>query len=239
MKFLDRLCCTLTGLTLSAAGLLLLFDPVTTGGWLHCGTVPGIIAALLMLLAGMATLCGLRHRIVAPITLALIIIALIFNLLTYHIRLFGLSIILLPMAIYHLVYSLREGNGRAPAWFEWTFIGIFALFALLIPTDALVNLPRMEFGPYRVGADVRKTQLGEQENGVVCIAGRALAIAEDHIIAKAPERRLDSPRFQRKLATDPDRVMTAGILAGRLYAACAAAVLALLMLVCGIIKRHF
>lgn len=236
MKFLDRLCCTLLGLTLSAGGLLLLLDPHSTGGWLHCGTAVGIILALLTLLSGMGTLCGLRRTILSPIVLAIVIISLIFSLLTHHTRIFGLCLILLPMAIYHLVYSLRKGGESAPAWFEWTALGLFALFALAIPVDALVNLPRMEFGPCRVGADARKAPLSMECDTLLCTEIRALLIVDDHIVAKVPIRKMDSPRFQAKVAGDPDRVMADGILAGRLFVGAASAVLVLLMLICAIVK---
>ena len=239
MKFLDRLCCTFPGLTASAAGLLMLLDPVTTGERLHLGTVAGILVSLMVLLTGMATLCGLRRKVVSPLLLALVAAGLIVCLLTHHFRLAGWALILLPMAIYHLVYCLREPQDAVPAWFERVALGVFALVALAIPLDALVNLPRMEFGPYRVGMDVRKTPLGESAAPLIVIGHRVMVVENHHIIAQAPLRRIDSPRFQARLEADPDRVMADGIVAGRLYVAALAALFALLACVCAILKRHF
>ena len=252
MRFLDRLCCTLLGLTLSAAGLLLLVDPFATASHLDCGLIPAILLSAVIMIAGIGTLCGLRRKILSIATLALTVCALVVCLFAGRIRLTGLCLILLPMAIYHLVYSWREGNGRVPAWFDRAALGVFALCALAIPLDAWINLPRMEFSPLKVGHDLRahpfKTEEGvlnsEEGPAVVTIPyykGRlcALLIADDHIIAKTPASRVDSPRFQKKLQADPDRVMTAGILSGRLYLACLAAAFAILALVCHLIRRKF
>ena len=252
MKFLYRMCCTLLGLTMSAAGLLLLLDPVTTGERLHCGPAPAIILSVLVLLAGVGTLCGLRRKVVSLTVLVLTLAGLVVCLLSGRVRLTGLCLILLPMALFLFVRSLREAPGRAPAWFEWTAVGVFALFALAIPVDALVNLPRLDFSSCKVGTDLLKNPLeiemnAPAEEGAATIAfvqrkherSRALLIADDHIVARTPAGRVDSPRFQQKLQEDPDRVMAAGILAGRIYAVCVAALLALLMAVCGIIRNKF
>lgn len=252
MRFLDRLCCTLLGLTLSAAGLLLLVDPFATASHLYCGLIPAILLSAVIMIAGIGMLCGLRRKTLSIVALVPTAVALVVSLLSGHIRLTGLCLILLPMAIYHLVYSWREGNGRAPAWFDCAALGVFALCALAIPLDAWINLPRMEFSPLKVGHDLRahpfKTEEGvlnsEEGPAVVTIPyykGRlcALLIADDHIIAKVPARRANSPRFQKKLQGDPDRVMADGIVAGRLYVAALAALFALLACVCAILKRHF
>lgn len=239
MKFLDRLCCTLLGLTASAAGLLMLLDPVTTGARLHLGTAAGILVSLMVFLGGISTLCGLRRKAVSPLVLALVVAGLIACLLTHRYRLAGWCLILLPLAIYHMVYCLRKPQDGVPAWFEWTALGVFALAALAIPADALVNLPRMGFGPYRTGVDVRKTPLGEDAAPLVVIGNRVIAVANGHIVAQAPLRRIDSPRFQARLEGDPDRAMADGILAGRMYVAALAALFALLACVCVILKKHF
>ena len=252
MRFLDRLCCTLLGLTLSAAGLLLLVDPAWTASRLGAGLVVAIVLATVVLLAGVGTLCGLRRMTVSIAALTLNVAALLVCLFSGRIRLMGLCLILLPMAIYHVVYSWWEGNGRAPAWFDRAVLGVFALCAVAISVDALVNLPRLEFGPNKVGTDLRKTELfAEQDSPVNADApvvtiqhahhsrAAALLIADGHIIAKTPASRVDSPRFQKKLQADPDRVMTAGILSGRLYLACLAAALGILALVCHLIRRKF
>ena len=118
MRFLDRLCCTLLGLTLSAAGLLLLVDPFATASHLYCGLIPAILLSAVIMIAGIGTLCGLRRKTLSIVALVPTAVALVVSLLSGHIRLTGLCLILLPMAIYHLVYSWREGNGRAPAWFD-------------------------------------------------------------------------------------------------------------------------
>ena len=240
MNFLDRLSCTLPGLTLSAAGLLLLVDPVWTAARLGLGLVGGILVAALTLLVGIGTLSGLRRKTLSIVTLVLTVGALVVFLFSGRIRLTGLCLILLPMAIYHLVYSWREGNGRAPAWFDRVALGVFALLALAIPADALINLPRLEFGPEKVGATI------ESDEGPSVTMLRygnvrdcAVLVADGHIIAKVPARRANSPRFLQKLQDDPDRVMTAGILAGRIYGICLAAAFALLALVCHLIRRKF
>lgn len=252
MKFLDRFSRVLLGLTFSMGGLLLLLDPVATGGWIGLGVVAGILLAGLMLLTGLGTLCALRCKTMSIVALVLTIFTLGFSLLSGHIRVAGLSLILLPMAIFHVVYSWREGNGRAPAWFDRVALGIFALFVLAIPADALINLPRVEFSPYKVGTDLRQTPLVTEEGPLNTDEGPlvtilpwgnvrdcAVLVADDHIIAKTPAHRANAPRFLQKLQDDPDRVMTAGILAGRIYVACVAAFFALLMLVCGLIRRRF
>ena len=252
MKFLDRFSCTLTGLTLSAAGLLLLADPAWTASRLGAGLAGGILIALLALLAGIGTLCGLRRKTLSIVALVLTVGALAVCLFSGRVRLTGLCLILLPMAIYHLVYSWREGNGRVPAWFDRVALGVFALCALAIPADALINLPRIEFGPYKVGTDLRKTPLPTEAEQPLAdsrpfvtllpygnVRACAVLVADDHIIAKTPARRANSPRFLQKLQDDPDRVMTAGILAGRLYLACLAAAFALLALACHLIRNRF
>ena len=240
MRFLDRLCCTLLGLTLSAAGLLLLVDPFATASHLYCGLIPAILLSAVIMIAGIGTLCGLRRKTLSIVALVPTAVALVVSLLSGHIRLTGLCLILLPMAIYHLVYSWREGNGRAPAWFDRVALGVFALFALAIPADALINLPRLEFGPEKVGATI---ETDESPSVTMLRYGNvrdcAVLVADGHIIAKVPERRANSPRFLQKLQDDPDRVMTAGILAGRIYAVCLAAAFALLALVCHLIRRKF
>ena len=240
MNFLDRLSCTLLGLTLSAAGLLLLVDPAWTAARLGAGLVGGILVAALTLLAGIGTLCGLRRKTLSIVALVLTVGALVVFLFSGRIRLTGLCLILLPMAIYHLVYSWREGNGRAPAWFDRVALGVFALLTLAIPADALINLPRLEFGPEKVGATI---ETDEGPSVTMLRYGNvrdcAVLVADGHIIAKVPERRANSPRFLQKLQDDPDRVMTAGILAGRIYAVCLAAAFALLALVCHLIRRKF
>ena len=252
MRFLDRLCCTLLGLTLSAAGLLLLVDPAWTAARLGSGLIVAVVLSVVVLLAGVGTLCGLRRKTVSIAALTLNVAALLVCLFSGRIRLMGLCLILLPMAIYHMVYSWREGNGRAPAWFDRVALGVLALCALAIPVDALVNLPRLEFGPYKVGTDLNKAEVqAEQDslmNGDAPVVeirhaphshAAALLIADGHVIAKTPASRVDSPRFQKKLQADPDRVMTAGILAGRLYLACLAAALGILALTCHLIRRKF
>ncbi len=242
MRFLDRLCCTLLGLTLSAAGLLLLVDPAWTASRLGSGLFVAILLAVVVLLAGLGTLCGLRRKILSIAALALTVCTLVVCLFAGRIRPMGLCLILLPMAIYHLVYSWREGNGRAPAWFDRAALGLLALCAVAISVDALVNLPRLEFGPNKVGAEY---SLIDSTVPVVTVQKvphsreAALLIADGHIIAKTPASRVDSPRFQKKLQADPDRVMTAGILSGRLYLACLAAAFGILALVCHLIRRKF
>ena len=252
MKFLDRLSRVLLGLTFSIGGLLLLLDPVATGGWIGLGVVAGILLAGLMLLTGLGTLCALRCKTLSIVALVLNIFALGFCLLSSRIRLAGLSLMLLPMAIYHVVYSWREGNGRAPAWFDRLALGVFALFVLAIPADALINLPRMEFSSTRVGTDLRMIPVVTEDGPLTTDEGPVVAtlpygkvrdcavlVADDHIIAKTPAHRANEPRFLQKLQDDPDRVMTAGILAGRIYVVCVAAFFALLILVCGLVRRRF
>lgn len=252
MKFLDRFSCTLLGLTLSAAGLLLLVDPAWTATRLGAGLVGGILTGALVLLTGIGTLCGLRRKTLSIAALVLTLCALGVCLFSGRIRLTGLSLMLLPLAILHLVYSWREGNGRASAWFDRVALGVFALCALAIPADALINLPRLEFGPYKVGTDLRKAEMSAEQDSLINSAvpvvavqhdthsrAAALLIADGHIIAKIPASRMDSPRFQMKLQDDPDRVMAAGILAGRLYLAGLVAAFALLSLVCYLVRKRF
>ena len=77
MRFLDRLCCTLLGLTLSAAGLLLLVDPAWTASRLGSGLFVAIPLAVVVLLAGLGTLCGLRRKTLSIATLALTVCTLV------------------------------------------------------------------------------------------------------------------------------------------------------------------
>ena len=252
MKFLDRFCCTLTGLTLSAAGLLLLLDPAWTAERLGSGLVGGILTAAALLVAGLGTLCGLRRKGLSIAVLVLISVALIFCLFSGRIRLTGLCLLLLPMAIYHTVFSWREGNGAAPAWFDRLFLGIFALCAMAIASDALVNLPRMEFSPYKVGTDLRRDGLSAEQDSlinspvpVVSVMraphsrAAALLIADGHVVAKTPAARVGSARFRKKMQEDPDRVMAVGILSGRLFAICLAAALAVAASVCRLLRKRY
>ena len=49
----------------------------------------------------------------------------------------------------------------APAWLEWTFIGIFVILALSVSIRALATIPQVDFTAYRVGNSLDEL---EQEN---------------------------------------------------------------------------
>ena len=181
MRFLLALFRILFALTFIVSGALKLLDPVGTGlivkeylDFMRLSALEPAAIGLGMALAvteftiGICILGGLRIRIIAWVTL---IMTAGFTLLTLYLMLFNpisdcgcfgeaihltntqtflKNVVLLVLAI--LIFLGRKRATRvAPAWLEWTFIGIFAVLALAVSIRALATIPQVDFTAYRVG----------------------------------------------------------------------------------------
>ena len=184
MRFLRGLCRVLFALTFIVSGALKLLDPVGTGlivkeyiDFMHLGSLEPAAVALGIALAaaeftlGCCILSGLRIRIMAWIAL---ILTAFFTLLTLYLMLFNpisdcgcfgeaihltntqtflKNVVLLVLAI--LIFLGRKRATRlAPAWLEWTFVGLFAVLGLSVAIRALATIPQVDFTAYRVGTSL-------------------------------------------------------------------------------------
>ena len=181
MRFLLALFRILFALTFIVSGALKLLDPVGTGlivkeylDFMHLGALEGAAVGLGIALSvteftiGLCILSGLRIRIAAWVTL---ILTAGFTGLTLYLMLFNpisdcgcfgeaihltntqtflKNVILLAMAI--IIFLGRKRATRvAPAWLEWTFVGLFAVLVLGVALRALATIPQVDFTAYRVG----------------------------------------------------------------------------------------
>ena len=181
MRFLLALFRILFALTFIVSGALKLVDPVGTGlivkeylDFMHMGALEPAAIGLGMALAvteftiGICILGGLRIRIIAWVTL---ILTAGFTLLTLYLMLFNpisdcgcfgeaihltntqtflKNVVLLALAIF-IFLGRKRATRVAPAWLEWTFVGIFAVLALGVSVRALATIPQVDFTAYRVG----------------------------------------------------------------------------------------
>ena len=181
MRFLRGLCRVLFALTFIFSGVLKLLDPVGTGlivheylSFMHLdfldsgAIVLGIALATLEFLIGICVLSGLRLRIVAWVAL---ILTAFFTVLTFYLMRFNpisdcgcfgeaihltntqtflKNVVLLALAIF-IFLGRKRATRVAPAWLEWTFVGIFAALALGVSVRALATIPQVDFTAYRVG----------------------------------------------------------------------------------------
>lgn len=181
MRFLLALFRILFALTFIVSGALKLVDPVGTGlivkeylDFMHLGALEPAAIGLGMALAiteftiGICILGGLRIRIIAWVTL---ILTAGFTLLTLYLMLFNpisdcgcfgeaihltntqtflKNVVLLALAIF-IFLGRKRATRVAPAWLEWTFVGIFAALALGVSVRALATIPQVDFTAYRVG----------------------------------------------------------------------------------------
>ena len=181
MRFLLGLIRVLFALTFVVSGALKLVDPVGTGlivkeylDFMHLGALEPAAIGLGMALAvteftiGICILGGLRIRIIAWVTL---ILTAGFTLLTLYLMLFNpisdcgcfgeaihltntqtflKNVILLALAIF-IFLGRKRATRVAPAWLEWTFVGVFAVLALAVSVRALATIPQVDFTAYRVG----------------------------------------------------------------------------------------
>ena len=181
LRGLFRICFSLTFIL---SGILKLFDPVGTGlivkeyiTFMHLGFLMpaavglGILLATTEFLVGICVLSGIRIRIVAWVAL---VMTAVFTGLTLYLMLYNpisdcgcfgeaihltntqtfyKNIILLFLAV--LIFLSRKRATRvAPAWLEWTFVGIFAVLALSVALRALATIPQVDFTAYRVGSSL-------------------------------------------------------------------------------------
>ena len=128
----------------------------------------GIALATTEFTIGICVLGGLRIRIIAWIAL---ILTAGFTALTLYLMLYNpisdcgcfgeaihltntqtfiKNVILLVLAIF-IFLGRKRATRVAPAWLEWTFVGIFAALALSVAIRALVTIPQVDFTAYRVG----------------------------------------------------------------------------------------
>ena len=181
MRFFLALFRVLFALTFIVSGALKLLDPVGTGlivkeylDFMHLDALEsaaiglGIALATTEFLVGICVLAGFRIRIVAWVALVLTagftgltLYLMLFNPISdcgcfgeaIHLtntQTFYKNIVLLFLAI--LIFLGRKRATRvAPAWLEWTFIGIFALLALTVSIRALATIPQVDFTAYSVG----------------------------------------------------------------------------------------
>jgi triosephosphate isomerase len=181
MRFLLALFRILFALTFIVSGALKLVDPVGTGlivkeylDFMHLGALEpaavglGIALAVTEFTIGICILGGLRIRIISWITLIMVagftgltLYLMLFNPISdcgcfgeaIHLtntQTFLKNVVLLVLAI--LIFLGRKRATRiAPAWLEWTFVGIFALLATAVAIRALATIPQVDFTAYRVG----------------------------------------------------------------------------------------
>ena len=181
MRFLLALFRILFALTFIVSGALKLVDPVGTGlivkeylDFMHLGALEpaaiglGIALAVTEFTIGVCILGGLRIRIISWITLILVagftgltLYLMLFNPISdcgcfgeaIHLtntQTFLKNVVLLVLAI--LIFLGRKRATRiAPAWLEWTFVGIFAVLATAVAIRALATIPQVDFTAYRVG----------------------------------------------------------------------------------------
>ena len=181
MRFLLALFRILFALTFIVSGALKLLDPVGTGlivkeylDFMHLGALEpaaiglGIALAVTEFTIGVCILGGLRIRIISWITLIMVagftgltLYLMLFNPISdcgcfgeaIHLtntQTFLKNIVLLVLAI--LIFLGRKRATRiAPAWLEWTFVGIFAILATAVAIRALATIPQVDFTAYRVG----------------------------------------------------------------------------------------
>ena len=178
LRGLFRICFSLTFIL---SGILKLLDPVGTGlivkeyiAFLHLGFLSpaavglGIALATTEFLVGICVLSGIRIRIVAWVALlltagftGLTLYLVLYNPISdcgcfgeaIHLtntQTFYKNIILLFLAV--LIFLGRKRATRvAPAWLEWTFVGVFGVLALSVALRALATIPQVDFTAYRVG----------------------------------------------------------------------------------------
>ena len=181
MRFLRGLCRVIFALTFILSGALKLLDPIGTGlivkeylDFMHLDGLNsaavwlGVALATAEFVIGICVLSGLRIRIIAW---AALILTVFFTGLTLYLMLYNpisdcgcfgeaihltnrqtffKNVILLVLAI--LIFLGRKRATRvAPAWLEWTFIGLFALAGLSVAIRALSTIPQVDFTAYRVG----------------------------------------------------------------------------------------
>ncbi len=181
MRFLRAVCRVLFALTFIVSGSLKLLDPVGTGlivkeylDFMNLTALEpaavglGIALALTEFLIGICVLSGLRFRIVSWVAL---ILTAFFTGLTLYLMLynpisdcgcfgeaihltntqtFWKNVVLLVLAI--LMFLGRKRATRvAPAWLEWTLVGIFAAVGLSVAFRALQTIPQVDFTAYSVG----------------------------------------------------------------------------------------
>ena len=181
MRFLLALFRILFALTFIVSGALKLVDPVGTGlivkeylDFMHLGALEpaaiglGIALAVTEFTIGVCILGGLRIRIISWITLIMVagftgltLYLMLFNPISdcgcfgeaIHLtntQTFLKNVVLLVLAI--LIFLGRKRATRiAPAWLEWTFVGIFAVLATAVAIRALATIPQVDFTAYRVG----------------------------------------------------------------------------------------
>ena len=181
MRFLLALFRILFALTFIVSGALKLVDPVGTGlivkeylDFMHLDALEpaaiglGIALAVTEFTIGICILGGLRIRIISWITLIMVagftgltLYLMLFNPISdcgcfgeaIHLtntQTFLKNVVLLVLAI--LIFLGRKRATRiAPAWLEWTFVGIFALLATAVAIRALATIPQVDFTAYRVG----------------------------------------------------------------------------------------
>lgn len=192
MRFLMAICRIIFGITFILSGFFKLIDPVGTGlimkeyfAAFHLGFLDfsanfcAIALSLLECLIGICILSGLRMKITSSVAL---IITSFFTLLTLYLALFNpikdcgcfgeaihltnwqtfyKNLILLPCALMIFLRRKKISEIASPGQ-EWAFIAIFALFTLMIATDAYVTIPKVNFTPYRVGTDLKALKYGDQ-----------------------------------------------------------------------------
>lgn len=181
MRFLLALFRILFALTFIVSGALKLVDPVGTGlivkeylDFMHLDALEpaaiglGIALAVTEFTIGICILGGLRIRIISWITLIMVagftgltLYLMLFNPISdcgcfgeaIHLtntQTFLKNVVLLVLAI--LIFLGRKRATRiAPAWLEWTFVGIFVLLATAVAIRALATIPQVDFTAYRVG----------------------------------------------------------------------------------------
>ena len=181
MRFIRGLLRVLFSLTFILSGILKLLDPVGTGlivkeyiAFMHLDFLEpaavglGIALATTEFLVGICVLSGIRIRIVAWVALVmtagftgLTLYLMLYNPISdcgcfgeaIHLtntQTFYKNIILLFLAV--LIFLGRKRATRvAPAWLEWTFVGVFAVLALFVALRALATIPQVDFTAYRVG----------------------------------------------------------------------------------------
>jgi triosephosphate isomerase len=181
MRFILGLFRIAFALTFLLSGALKLLDPVGTGlivkeylDFMHLEALEpaadglGIALATTEFTIGICVLGGLRIRIIAWIAL---ILTAGFTALTLYLMLYNpisdcgcfgeaihltntqtfiKNVILLVLAIF-IFLGRKRATRVAPAWLEWTFVGIFAALALSVAIRALATIPQVDFTAYRVG----------------------------------------------------------------------------------------
>lgn len=192
MRFLRGLCRVIFALTFIVSGSLKLLDPVGTGlivkeylDFMHldflvpASVLLGIALSTFEFVIGICILSGLRIRIVAW---AALILTAMFTCITLYLMLYNpisdcgcfgeaihltntqtfiKNLVLLVLAI--LIFIWRKRATRlAPAWFEWTLVGLFALVGASVAVRALATIPQVDFTAYRVGNSLDELALENQ-----------------------------------------------------------------------------